>query len=186
MDFLGAVYRAVRITVKSSFAFKEKNYLSISSGPAIKYFYYRHGNLSLTHQLHLHHTTRNRHPGGQIIYEQPHAQHILSFLPLRSHGCIQEEENIIFWSMRLLKQPSHGGPWWKQGSLFHPCRSRCSRFLLSSLCLHQFFHSGRWVKAIASCSARALVSSQAFLKRFIIHSSIFIDDQGSAEGLIKV
>lgn len=77
MDFLGVVYRAVRTIVKSSFSFKEK--------PSFYFiwtydqgFYCRHGNRSLTHQLHLNHTTRNRHPGGQTIYEQnwieqPHA-----------------------------------------------------------------------------------------------------------------
>lgn len=61
MDFLGAVYRAVRTTVKSSFSFKEKSF---------KEFYCRGGDANLTHQLKLNHSTRNRNPGGQITYEQ--------------------------------------------------------------------------------------------------------------------
>lgn len=61
MDFLGAVYRAVRNTVKSSFSVKEK---------LLEDFYCRGGDPNPAHQHKLNHHTRNRHPGGQITHEQ--------------------------------------------------------------------------------------------------------------------
>lgn len=61
MDFLGAVYCAVRNTVKSSFSVKEKS---------VKGFYCCDGDPSPTHQHKLNHRTRNRHLGGQITHEQ--------------------------------------------------------------------------------------------------------------------
>lgn len=61
MDFLGAVYCAVRNTVKSSFSVKEKSFED---------FYCRDGDPNPAHQHKLNHDTRNRHPGGKITPEQ--------------------------------------------------------------------------------------------------------------------
>lgn len=170
MDFLGAVYRAVRKTVKSSFSFKE-NHLSISSRPVINDFYCRHGNRSLTHQLRLNHTTRFRHPGGQTIYErnwieEAHAcsTHLILSSPqvTRLHFTWRNYYwQSIYRSVRLFNHHTtiSWRPLRKTGLRWIPAGHGCACCLLSSpspLCLHQFFHIRKWVKAIASRSARVL------------------------------
>lgn len=127
MDFLGAVYRAVRTTVNFFFPSK-KNHLTISSWPVIKDFDCCHGNPSLTHQLHLNHIQEDKLYMNWIeLNSLMCAQHIVSFRPLRSHDRIWRGENIIgnptigVWDYLITTQPSHCGPQGKQGSLLDTC-----------------------------------------------------------------
>lgn len=139
----------------------------------IKDFYCRHGNHSLIHHLHFNHTTRNRHPGGQIIYDQnwiekPHAcsTHLILSFPQITWLHITWRKHywqFVYWSVRLFnyhatisRRPSR-----KTGAFVGSLQVTVALLLplltLSFMSLHQFFHIRKWVKAIAFHSVWALL-----------------------------
>lgn len=98
-------------------------------------------------------------------------------------GNLLRNDYLITSKMSLCPRGSH---WDESGSLLDPCRPQLlgfPPFTTSSPCRVFTDCFRKWEKVI--CDPSTLMSSGAFSKRFMIHSSIFIDHQGHCGGANK-